>query len=61
MSPGRPELKLHQYIIARWHFPQMMAIPTLKRRMAVVRRSLEKVCIRCPCQAAKDIVGKKKV
>lgn len=61
VSPSRPELKLHQGIIARWYLSQVMEIPTVKRRMAVVRTSLENMCIRCPCQAAKDPMGEKKV
>lgn len=61
MNPGRPELELDQYIIARWHLCHVMEIPTIKRRMVLVRTSLENVCIKCLCQTAKDPMGEKKV
>lgn len=59
-SPGRPEIELDQNIIARWRLCHMMEIPTLKRGMAVLRMSLENVCIRRLCQTAKDPIWKRK-
>lgn len=61
MSPGRPELELDQRIIARRRLCHIMEIPTIKRSMVLVRTSLGDVCIRCPCQIAKDPMGEKKV